>query len=319
MNSRQVGYVLIALIVLGIAVAVFKLVSAGTADSSLSGLLPIAPDVVDQVILKSKDSEVSLKRVGESADVWRVGQNNIDQARFQEFWNTVKKFDGAQLVAQNRASHVRMGVDAENGTEVQFLLGNSVQERFIVGIGSQTVALCYLRREDRDNVYAVPCRFSDLFASDPDSWRDPTIVTMPLEVLGSFTLRYPRQTPEEVMSVSISESAPFFHLQTDGGPIQANTQATAAILGAVQTLRATGFASEAESARLNFDIPDASLLLEPKKGLNAATQRIVFLERDEESYWVRNTSSATVYIVGRQVVETILLHTADLLVPDEGG
>lgn len=319
MNSRQVGYVLIALIALGIAVAVFKLVSTGTADSSLSGLLPIAPDVVDQVILKSKDGEVSIKRVGESADVWRVGQNNIDQARFQEFWSTVKKFDGAQLVAQNRASHARMGVDAENGTEVQFLLGNSVQERFIVGIGSQTVALCYLRRENRDNVYSVPCRFSDLFASDPDAWRDPTILPLPLEALGSFTLRYPHQTPEEVLTVSISETAPFFHLQTEGGPIQANTQATASILGAVQALRATGFATEAEAARLNFDIPDASLLLEPRKGLTVATVRILFLERDEETYWVRNTASPTVYIADRQVVEAILLHTADLLAPDEGG
>lgn len=319
MNSRQVGYVLIALIVLGIAMAVFKLASAGTADSSLSGLLPIAPDVVDQVVLKSKDGEVSLKRVGESADVWRVGQNNIDQARFQEFWNTVKKFDGAQLVAQNRASHARMGVDAENGTEVEFLLGNSVQERFIVGIGSEIVALCYLRREDRDNVYSVPCRFSDLFASDPDSWRDPTIIALPLEAIGSFTLRYPRQTPEEVLTVSISETAPFFHFQTDGGPIQANTQATASILGAVQTLRATGFATEAEAASLNFDIPDASLLLEPKKGLNVATVRILFLERDEETYWVRNTASPAVYIVSRQDVEAILAHTTALLTPDEGG
>jgi hypothetical protein len=320
-NSRQVSYVLIILIVLGIAVAVFKLVSAGTADTSLSGLLPIAPDVVDQVVLRSGGNEVSIKRVGESADIWRVGAYNIDQARFEEFWATVKKFDGAQLVAQNRGSHARMGVDAENGTEVEFLLGNSVQERFIVGIGSETVALCYLRRQDRDNVYAVPCRFSDLFASDADSWRDPTIVTIPLEVIGAFTLRYPRQTPEEVFTVSISESAPFFHLQTEGGPVQANTQATASILGGLQVLRATGFASEAEAARLerDFEVPDASLLLGPRKGLNAPTVRILFVERDGESYWVRNTATATVYIASRQVVEAILAHTPALLAPEEGG
>ena len=55
MKSRQVGYVLIALIVIGIAGLFYRIVIGGTDEFILEGLLPISEDIINQVDIKTND------------------------------------------------------------------------------------------------------------------------------------------------------------------------------------------------------------------------------------------------------------------------
>ena len=46
MKGREVGYVLLALIILGVAGVIVKLVTTGNNDQTLTGLLPL-PSLID--------------------------------------------------------------------------------------------------------------------------------------------------------------------------------------------------------------------------------------------------------------------------------
>ena len=59
MKSRQVGYVLIALIVIGISGLFYRVVFDGTDEFVLEGLLPINEEIIDQVDISTNDGLTS--------------------------------------------------------------------------------------------------------------------------------------------------------------------------------------------------------------------------------------------------------------------
>ena len=63
MGSKQVGYVLIALIAIGVAGLVLRLIAAGSSELTLEGILPVSPDVIDQVTITRSNGQRS--KVGE--------------------------------------------------------------------------------------------------------------------------------------------------------------------------------------------------------------------------------------------------------------
>ncbi|MEC9365464.1 MAG: hypothetical protein VX695_00235, partial [Chloroflexota bacterium] len=64
MKSRQVGYVLIALIVIGISGLLYRIVLGGTDEFILEGMLPINQEIVNQVDITTNDGFTSeLKKV----------------------------------------------------------------------------------------------------------------------------------------------------------------------------------------------------------------------------------------------------------------
>ncbi|MDA1189314.1 MAG: DUF4340 domain-containing protein [Chloroflexi bacterium] len=313
MNSRQLQFLLIALIAVGIAAVIARLVVSGGDDSRLTGLLPMSPDVVDTVIIRSDDGEARIQKINADTGLWQVGQHEVDAARFTEFWATVARFDGAQLVSTNPANHARMGVAEGDATDLLFMLGNAVQEQFIVGVSpDENVALCYLRKRGQDNTYAVPCRFSDLFESDRDAWRDPVIMDMPLEVVGGFTVRYPSVDVNTAIEISVEDNLPV--VVTGGSQsVEANIEVTSTVLSALRQLFAVGFATDAEASSLNFDLPDISILIEPIQDIRLPAQRLLFIQRDAQTYWVRNSASSIVCIVGNDRVAPLLVDLQDFL------
>ena len=311
MKSGQVGYVLLALIALAIAGVIVRLVSAGGGDETLSGLLPVQRDVIDRVTIRTTTSEAILVRRG---DAWTIGTHPAFQPKLDQMWSVVGEFEGAQLVSSNPANHERMGVDPRQGTEIIFFLGQAVQEKFTIGRWSPDVRQCFLRRGDGDLVYAVNCQFEDLFDPDPDGWRNPVIISVAYEVLDRVTIRFPRQGDD---AFEIDASGQFPLVLLPEGPQPANPFTAEALVRAIQVLVASGFASDEEAEGLNFDVPDASLLVKAKEGSQIPTQRILFIRREDGSYYAKNTARADVFIVEGPVVDSFMLPLDSYLIPEE--
>ena len=302
---------ILILIVLGVAGLVVRVVSAGSDETLLSGLLPISPDVVDGVTIRSAEEEVRIRKQNE---VWRAGTYRAFEPKLVQLWSVVDSFDGAQLVALNADNHERMGVDDENGTELIFFIGGAAQERFIVGGWSPGVRLCYLRRQASDPVYAVPCPGPDVFDTSTDGWRNPVIVSVPPDQIQDFTFRYleGREVSDEFV-VDIQDNLPL--LRADGEQAPANPILVEFLMRSLEVLVATGFVADDQVQDLDFDFPDASLRIGTKQGSRFPTSRLLFIKNEDGDYSVRNTAKDSVFILDGVIVERFLQPRSEFLGP----
>ena len=304
MNSRQVGFVLMALIALGIAVLIARVVSSGSDELVLSGLLPIDPSVINRVTFKSEDREAKLERTG---DIWTIQNQPVFVPKLAQFWAAVSEIDGAQLVAKNPANHERMRVTEEWGTVVSFFLGEFIQERFIMGEPTPDVRLCYVRRSGSDDVYGIPCGGPNIFDPDPDGWRNPVVVAIPSAEVESVTFTYPGE--EFVLKIGEAE----WVIANGGEELPADLRQVGSVLGTLKLLIASDFANDEDADALDFRLPDASLRIVTRQGATTPTTRLRFLERDETSYYVSTPVQATVFIVDGGSVDALLKRQQDFL------
>lgn len=310
MKSRQVGLVLIALIAIGIAGLIARAVSSGSDELVLSGLLPLSPDVVDSVSLRSDQSTAELRRFGTDATNWRVGDFPIFPPKLLDFWSAVSDIDGAQLVARNPANHSRMGVADGQGTVMEFFLGGSIQEQFVVGKWSPDVRLCYLRRPSKNEVYSIPCASPDVFDTDPDGWRNRIVLRVPRAAVESIAFT----SPEEDFTIALTPLGSV--LISEDGQEPADNGLVLNILLALENLpEATGFASAEEMEDLKFDASTPSIVINTVDESGIPTTRLRFIPRDDISYYVKNPAESTVYIMDRDLVEFLLKRKADFALP----
>ncbi len=311
MKGNQVRYVLLAIIALAIVGVILRLVSAGGDDRTLSGLLPIQRDIIDSVVISTSSTEARLVRRG---DDWSIDTRPAFAPKLDQMWAVVGTFDGAQLVAANPDSHPRMGVDPASGTEVIFFLGAAVQERFTVGRWTPDVRQCFLRRGGEDQVYSVNCQFADLFDPESDGWRDPIIVSVPLEALARVTIRFPRQG-NEFFEIDLTGQVPVV-IPPGGAPEQANLFTVEALARSMQVLVATGFASPEETEDLNFEVPDASVLVIPREGLRIETQILQLIRRVDGDYYVKNTLGDDIFIIDGLTIDSFVVPVENYLIPE---
>ncbi|MCH8185045.1 MAG: DUF4340 domain-containing protein [Chloroflexi bacterium] len=310
MKSRQVGLVLIALIAIGIAGLIARAVSSGSDQLVLSGLLPLSPDVVDSVSLRSDQSTAELRRFGTDATNWRVGDFPVFPPKLLDFWSAVSDIDGAQLVARNPANHSRMGVADGQGTVMEFFLGGSIQEQFVVGKWSPDVRLCYLRRPSKNEVYSIPCASPDVFDTDPDGWRNRIVLRVPRAAVESIVFT----SPEEDFTIALTPLGSV--LISEDGQEPADNGLVLNILLALENLpEATGFASAEEMEDLKFDASTPSIVINTVDESGIPTTRLRFIPRDDISYYVKNPAESTVYIMDRDLVEFLLKRKEDFALP----
>lgn len=309
MKSRQVGLVLIALIAIGLAGLVVRLVSAGQDELVLSGILPITENVVDRVVITAGDQQAELRKVGET---WMVGNNVAFPPRLEQFWSAVAEIDGAQLIAANPANHQRMGVGDGQGATVQFYLGPSLQEQFITGKWSPDAGLCYLRRPARNEVYGIHCPTGNVFDPNADRWRNPVAASVPRQVIESVRLTL---AGDEFM-VTLRESG--WTVQSGLEERPASQAQVDLLLRALEGLVARSFATEAEIRGLNFDQPTASVHVTTRSDSGFPSVGLDFIKRDDISYYVRNSTEATVFILDAVVVDSFLRPRANYLAEQTG-
>ena len=323
MGGKQVGYVLIALIVLGIAGIVVRLVSAETEKSVLSGVRPLNENEIDKVVMRDADNEVIVEKRG---DRWWVGQYPVVQLKFEEMWDTAAAFNGAELIASNPDNHGLMGVSPENTTVAQFWKGDGLQEEFFVGdkqyapIGEKPITpwtpyarLCYLRYPDKDDVYSIYCDFPDRFTPDHRFWADPIVAEVPLDEIEVITFNYPDQR----FDLKVVQSV--WVIQSGGTEQQADAEKVLELLRQLELVVTDDFPSQEEVSRLNFSISDITLRLGTREGSIADSVVLQFLVREEgdedvgTSYYIKNASLPYVYILDGTTSEAMLKRVEDLL------
>lgn len=308
MGSRQVGYVLIALIAIGVIGLVLRLVAAGSSELTLEGILPVSPDVIDRVTITAPmGSEARLDKINE---VWQVEREDAFVPKLNQLWTAAADIDGAQLVARNPVNHARMGVLDGQGINVAFWLGEFKQEEFIVGTWSQDVRLCYLRKPARNEVYAIPCPFGNIFDSSADGWRDPVVVSIPRDAIESIEYEYPGEdfVIRRVERGWVAESA--------DGLEPANVFAINAVLGTLEGFIASGFAPEQETENLDFTGPGGiSIRVIPTEDSGFPTTRVRLLPRDDISLYATTPRRPNVFLIDARAAAGLLLSMDDFVVP----
>ncbi len=312
MKSRQVGYVLMALIAVGVAGLAFRIVALGSDETILEGLVQVSSEASDKVVLRSGAVETELIRLGdtETGYAWLVDDQPVFEPKLNQFWLAVSDLYDAQLVATNPANHSRMGVADGEGVEVSFFQDRrSLQEKLIIGSWKPDVRLCYIRRAGADDVFGIPCAQGNTFTPEPDGWKNPVIAAIP---------------PDEVESVEFTYSTEQFAITTDpdgewvivfpeGQAEPANPAAINSVLGSLQLLVSSGFADERETEDLNFATPDAMVRIITAPDAPTPTTRLRFLDRDDLTLYLAIPSQPTVFIVEKQRVEGLLLIAQNFL------
>lgn len=299
MKSKQIGYVFIAVIVIGMAGLALRLISAGSSELTLEGILPVSPDVIDAVTIDSPSGQQSkLEKVN---GVWLIGREEAFAPKLTQLWAATLDIDGAQLIAQNPANHARMGVEEGQGVNVAFWLGEFKQEEFIVGDWTQRVRLCYLRKPARNEVYAVPCPYGNIFDADSDGWRNPVVARIPRAAVQSVEFAYP---DEEFL---IRREAQHWVVEEDDAVEPADVFAVNAVLGTLEALIASGFAPESETQSLDFTGPEGiSIRVITQEDSGFPTTRVRLLPRDDVSFYARTPLQPTIFIVDARIAAGLL-------------
>ena len=304
MGSKQVGYVLIALIVIGVAGLVLRLIAAGSSELTLEGILPVSPDVIDRVTIATPmGSEARLEKTN---DIWQIEREDAFVPKLNQLWTASTDIDGAQLVARNPASHARMGVQEGQGINVAFWLGEFKQEEFIVGKWAEDVRLCYLRKPARAEVYAIPCPFGNIFDSNADGWRNPVIASIPRDAIESIEFEYPGQ------DFVLRRVERGWAAETADTSEPANVFAVNAVLGTLEGFIAGGFAPESETEGLDFIGPGGiSIRIITTEDSGFPTTRVRLLPRDEISLYATTPRRSNVFLVDAPTAGRLLLSLED--------
>ena len=310
MKSSQLGFVLAAVIAIGLAGLIIRIASSGSDELVLSGLVPLDQAVNDMVTIEADESEAELVRVGET---WRVGSNAVFQPKLDQFWAAVSDISGAQLVAANPDNHERMGVAEGQGTVVSFFLGPALQEQFITSNRASDVGLCYVRRAGRDEVYGIPCLSPDVFDPDPDDWRNPVVMAIPVNEVESVSFTYPNE------QFDLKVSGRGWVVAEEGDEERAaDVFLVDSVLTSLEVLVASGFATDEEAKDLRFNLPDALVRVRTRERALTPPVSLRFLERDDGSYYLRTGAQPTVFIVDRSFADGLLIRKADFVAAGGG-
>lgn len=295
---------LIALIVIGVAGLLLRLIAAGSSELTLEGILPVSPDVIDRVTIAAPTgSEARLEKIN---DIWQIEREEAFLPKLNRLWTAASDIDGAQLVARNPANHAQMGVQEGQGTNVAFWLGEFKQEEFIVGNWTQEVRLCYLRKPARSEVYAIPCPFGNIFDSSADGWRNPIVASIPRDAVESIEFDYPEENfvLRRVERGWLAESADISE--------PANVFAVNAVLGSLEGFIASGFAPEQETKNLDFTGPQGiSIRIITTEDSGYPTTRVRLLPRDDISLYATTPRRPNVFLIDIRAAANLLLSLDD--------
>ncbi|HIC49573.1 MAG TPA: DUF4340 domain-containing protein [Dehalococcoidia bacterium] len=311
MKSKQVGFVLMALIAIGVAGILYRVISSGGTDFRMEGLMPISQDVIDRIEISKSGERAELVRIGEVD--WRVGKNPTFAPRMSDFWLHVTDIPDAQLVARNPKHHSVLGVDENSGIELTFYLGQAVQEEFLVGKWSPDVKLCYVRKAGKDEVYGIPCSRDNVFSANSDSWRNPIVASIPPGDIESFDFIY----PDSSLGFSVTKVESGWEVSSQSGlEGMADERVIDMILQALAVVPAMGFVEDTEQKALDFAAPDGAIRINTFEGANSPTTRLKFIRNDELTYYVKTPSQSTVFLVDANLSEFLLMNKENILLPD---
>ena len=317
MKSRQVGFVLMALIAVGIAGLVFRIVAGGSDEVILEGLVQVSSQASDRVLVEGDGFTTELQRLGEAEQgAWFVDDQPVFEPWLQQFWQGVDDLYDAQLISTNPANHDRLGVAQGDSIEMSFFQDRrSLQEKFLVGAWKPAARLCYVRRAGHDETYGIPCPGGNIFDPDPDRWKNPVVASIPPNEIAEIQYTY----RDEQFILRPNEEGEWFVIGADGTENPSRPAALNSIIGILQLVIASGFESEEVAETLNFTTPDAMVRVLTRDDAPTPSTRLRFLQRDDRSFYLKTPTTSTVYIVDAQRVGPLLLRMSDIAEPQPGN
>ena len=315
MKSRQLGFVLMALIAVGVAGLIFRVIAAGSDEIILEGLVQVSQQASDRVLVMGDEKQTELVRLGDAEQAtWFVDDQPVFIPRIEQFWQAVDDLYDAQLVSINPANHTRLGVVDGESIEVSFFIGGrSLQEKFIVGEWQPDVRLCYVRRAGHEETYGVPCPTGNIFEPDPDRWKNPVVASIPPNDILEIQFAY----PDETFVLRPGEEGEWSAFAPDGSENPINPLVLNSIIGTLQLVVASGFAQDEEADKLNFAAPDAMVRVITHEDASTPSTRLRFLRRDDLTSYLSIPSTGTVYIVDNQAVGGLLLRLSEIVVEQQ--
>ena len=313
MKSRQVGFVLMALIAVGVAGLVFRIVAGGSDEVILEGLVQVSSQASDRVLVEGDGFTTELQRLGEAEQgAWFVDDQPVFEPWLQQFWQGVDDLYDAQLISTNPANHDRLGVAQGDSIEMSFFQDRrSLQEKFLVGTWKPAARLCYVRRAGHDETYGIPCPGGNIFDPDPDRWKNPVVASIPPNEIAEIQYTY----RDEQFILRPNEEGEWFVRGADGTENPSRPAALNSIIGILQLVIASGFESDEIAETLNFTTPDAMVRVITHDDAPTPSTRLRFLQRDDRSFYLKIPTTSTVYIVDAQRVGPLLLRMNDIAEP----
>ena len=304
MKSRQVGYVLMALIAVGVAGLLFRVIAGGSYEIVLEGIVEVSEFSSDRILVEGDGLQTDILRLGEPEEQkWFVDDQLVFEPLLQAFWQAVGDLNEAQLVSTNPDNHSRMGVVQGDAIEVSFFQDRrSLQEKFIVGTWKPDVRLCYVRRAGHDETYGIPCPAGNIFNPDPDQWKNPVVAAVPPNEIRELQFTY----PDQQFVIRTNEDGEWVVIDLDGNENPVNPMALQSIMASLQVVIASGFASDDEAEGLNFTLPDVGLRIITHEEASTPTTRLRFLQREDGHFYVRQPTTRTVYIMDGQRAAQLL-------------
>ena len=320
MSGRYVGFVLIAVIILGAAGIVFRLISTESATIKLFGdVRTLNSETVDKIVMRDAEQQTIVEKLDRQ---WWVGKYPALNIRMETLWETVSRISEAQLIATNSINHELMGVHPDNSTVLEFWNSDQLLERFIVGdkqyapVGERiitpwtgSVRLCYLRRSDQVEVYALFCEFPEPFGTDSSFWKDPIVAAVPPDEIVSITYTY----AGEKFSLKLVDSVWF--VETEAGSEVARIDTITDLLNEIRQIVTREFPEEEELVELDWNIPHAMMAIEVAEGSSSRSVLLSFLQKGiNPEFYVRDMSKSWSYFLNEEDSYSILKTKSDFVI-----
>jgi hypothetical protein len=247
---------------------------------------------VTAIVIAKPPASVTLARNGTE---WTVnGMPAAPEQVDQLLADLVDSTATGEVVAENRSSHARLGIDSASAKRVTVRAGDAVLLTYLVGNRGSSYESVYLRREHEDRVYQVKSRLAEAAERPVDDWRDKRILTLASDRISGVDVTRGRS------SYSVDRAASGWTL----GTVAADSGAVSRWITQLASLSASGFPTPAQADSADFSKPDRSLRIRGRTG-----QVLGSLAFDSISggFLVRRDGQATIFRI-----ET---YTADQIFP----
>tara|TARA_B100000073_G_scaffold348458_1_gene367433 strand:+ start:695 stop:1618 length:924 start_codon:yes stop_codon:yes gene_type:complete len=252
-----------------------------------TGIIFIDPNIINSIQISDNKNTSSLYKVNES---WRIGKQTVFEPKLSLFWKAIANIQKSELISVNPKNFQRMGFDDSDKTLVRFFLESTLQEEFLVGKWDQDTKTCFIKKLNIDQVYGFTCPYENIFATDPDMWRNPIILSFPPQNIESIKFSY----PDREFEINLSESG---WVLNNNPEIMLDTTKIAQFANLTQLLLADGFLSEEEAVKIDFNQSDALITFMPKPKTSSTISRIRLKQIDANKVAIKSGNSPIIYFL----------------------
>jgi hypothetical protein len=243
MSKKQLVRFASALGILIVAWGVLALVRRPPQDGPGTLLLArVDTAAVDSILLvRGRDTSIVARGAGGR---WRASGFAADSTAVHGFLaGLVDTARSTELVAEQRTSHARLGVDADSGERVVVFSRGKPALSLVAGRRTPDYAGVYVRSANADATYALHGALADPLARPLDDWRDKRVVDVASDSVATIEIQRPGGR------YTLRRSGAAWRL-SNGKP--ADSSAVNSLLGDFRDVRAAGFATRAQSDSLDF-------------------------------------------------------------------